>query len=351
MTSSQGGLRRFVPQGARRAASRWIAERAAVKLEGEIRAMAARGTPIIAGPWLGEVGFELLYWVPFLAWCAERFHIDPERLIVISRGGTASWYAGFANRYADAFDNTTPEAFRAEHDARVRDRGEQKQTGLSEFERRLIATTTARFRITQWSVIHPSQMYALFNPFWWGHVSSTWVHRHVRYRRLEPPAGESGAVLSSLPASYVAAKFYFNECFPATEANRTFARDVLRRLSDHSPVVALSTGLHLDDHGGYRIDESGIHHLPEGLDPAHNLCVQSRVVAGARAFVGTYGGFSYLAPFYDVPAYAFFSDANGFSRRHLAIAREAFATLGCGERLSVHSVTDGMPRSAVFSHD
>jgi hypothetical protein len=30
----------------------------------------------------GEVGFELLYWVPFLRWFAERFDVPPERLIV-----------------------------------------------------------------------------------------------------------------------------------------------------------------------------------------------------------------------------------------------------------------------------
>ena len=57
----------------------------------------ARDT-IVAGPWLGEVGFELLYWVPFLRWFAERFHVAPERLLVVSRGGTASWYRPFAGR-------------------------------------------------------------------------------------------------------------------------------------------------------------------------------------------------------------------------------------------------------------
>jgi hypothetical protein len=305
--------------------------------------MTARRMPIVAGPWLGEVGFELLYWVPFLAWCAERFRIDPERLIVISRGGTASWYAPFAHHYSDAFEDATTEAFRAEHDARVRERGEQKQTGLTEFERRLIAAATARAHITQWSLIHPSRMYALFNPFWWGHLSSSWVHRHARYRRLSRPRPVVEPMQLSLPASYVAAKFYFNECFPATDDNRAFAREVLRRLSEHSPVVALSSGLNIDDHGGCRVDESGVHHLPERLEPSHNLAVQSRVVAGARAFVGTYGGFSYLAPFHGVPAHAFYSDAGGFSPKHLAVAREAFGELGDDTLLSVTSVSNGTP--------
>jgi hypothetical protein len=48
--------------------------------------------PVIVGPWTGEVGFELLYWIPFLQWVRETFPIDPARMIVISRGGVASWY-------------------------------------------------------------------------------------------------------------------------------------------------------------------------------------------------------------------------------------------------------------------
>ncbi len=337
---SQGALRKLVPRGVRHAASRWLAERAAQQLETDFRQIAARTTPIIAGPWLGEVGFELLYWVPFLAWFVERFRIEPERMIVISRGGTGAWYSQFARHYSDAFEDATAEAFRAEHDARVRQRGEQKQTQLTEFERRLIDGTAARSRITQWSLIHPSRMYALFNPFWWGHLPSAWVHRHSTYRRLPSAWSVAGPALPSLPASYVAAKFYFNECFPATDVNRAFARDVLRRLSEHSPVVALSTGLNIDDHGGWRVDEFGIHHLPEGLEPARNLFVQSRIVAEARAFVGTYGGFSYLAPFHGVPAYAFYSHAGGFSAKHLTIAREAFAEIGDAGVLSVTSVDD-----------
>ena len=29
--------------------------------------------PVIVGPWTGEVGFELLYWIPFLQWVRETF--------------------------------------------------------------------------------------------------------------------------------------------------------------------------------------------------------------------------------------------------------------------------------------
>ena len=44
------------------------------------------------GPWRGEVGFESLYWLPFLDWFREAYQIDPDRLIPISRGGASALY-------------------------------------------------------------------------------------------------------------------------------------------------------------------------------------------------------------------------------------------------------------------
>ena len=44
--------------------------------------------PLIVGPWLGEVGYEILYWVPFLRWVKSYRPFDPERLVIVSRGGS-----------------------------------------------------------------------------------------------------------------------------------------------------------------------------------------------------------------------------------------------------------------------
>jgi len=297
--------------------------------------MVRRGRPIVAGPWVGEVGFELLYWVPFLRWCAEDLDVRRDQLIVMSRGGTASWYQSFSSRYLDVFDQVSAEMFRDQHDARVRELGEQKQNRVTEFDRETVAAAMRRTTEGDWSLLHPSRMYELLNPFWWGHQSVDWVHAHTRYARLSPPPSHG---MPQLPDHYVAVKFYFNDCFPATADNRKFADDMLRTLAERGPVVALSTGLNLDDHGGVRVDAHGVRHLPEGIEPAQNLGVQSAVVAGADAFVGTYGGFSYLAPFYGVKSVAFYSDRDGFSQKHLQVARSAFERIGVGGLLDVQDM-------------
>jgi hypothetical protein len=331
-------LRHLVPREARRAASAHLARRSSARLHHDLAGLASTPAPIVAGPWLGEVGFELLYWVPFLAWFAERFDVPPERLIVLSRGGTASWYGPFTGRYVEVFDCVTPEEFREQHDARVRETGEQKQTRTNDFEEQLAEQAARGLRLEGWSHLHPSRMYNVLNPYWWGHVPDDWVHRHARYRRLPMPCAEGVPVL---PQSYIAVKFYFNECFPPSDQNRAFVHRVLDALTTRGPVVALSTGLRIDDHGGCHISHGGVQHLPEGIEPARNLHVQSHVVARARAFVGTYGGFSYLAPFYGVPSVAYFSDAGGFSPRHLAMARSAFERIGAGGFLRACDVAGG----------
>ncbi len=55
--------------------------RDAAGAEAAIAAVAARPGPIVAGPWLAEVGYEVLYWIPFLRWFCDAHGVPRERLI------------------------------------------------------------------------------------------------------------------------------------------------------------------------------------------------------------------------------------------------------------------------------
>lgn len=328
-------LRQLVPTPLKHGISAQLARFESSRLDRELAALAGGRGPIVAGPWLGEVGFELLYWVPFLAWFAERFSVDRSRLLVLSRGGTRSWYEPFAAEYRDVLDYVTPEGFKAHHDARVREIGEQKQTRLTALERDLLALITSEAGVGDAPLLHPSLMYRVLRPFWWGHLGPAWVQRHARYRALERPPRED---LPPLPASYVAVKFYFNDCFPESDENRAFARHLVTALSSQVDVVSLSAGIDLDDHGGCHVATHGVIELASATPASRNLHVQSAVVAHARAFVGTYGGFAYLAPFYGVPCTAYYGDPNGFSRSHLTMARTALASLGRPDLLEAKAI-------------
>ena len=66
-----------MPSPVRRAAARLVSERRASAVRRELAALASKPEPILVGPWLGEVGFELLYWIPFLRWFAEQLRRAP----------------------------------------------------------------------------------------------------------------------------------------------------------------------------------------------------------------------------------------------------------------------------------
>ena len=91
---------------------------ATAAVEHEIAALARGREPIIAGPWLAEVGYEVLYWIPFLRWLVDAHAIAPERLVIVSRGGMEALYADLAATYVDLFDLMTPQELAARNTRR-----------------------------------------------------------------------------------------------------------------------------------------------------------------------------------------------------------------------------------------
>src|SRR5207237_7231339 len=110
----------------------WSAISRDVSARRTLRAAAAGTGPIMVGPWLSEVGYEALYWVPFVRWFARQYEVDPSRLVAVSRGGVSAWYADVAHRYVEQFDLFTPEEFTDRNEARRGD-ADQKQFALSAF--------------------------------------------------------------------------------------------------------------------------------------------------------------------------------------------------------------------------
>lgn len=318
--------RAWIPRSVARAAGRLRASRAHVAVVGELRNL-ARGTgPIIAGPWLGEVGFEILYWLPFLRWAIAEHGLDPARIVAVSRGRPVSWYQRVAGQYADILECVTAEQFREGNERRHREIGEQKQLFLTPFEKDILSAVRREKGLDRAAVIHPALMYRLYRPYWWKHVGLEWMRRHALYWTIPKPSLPPEIGLK--PGSYVAAKVYFNDCLHDSAAVRRRVAGILKTLADIGPVVSLGVDLELDDHVAVSGSDSHVMTLGSIVTPQNNLEIQSAVVANAWAFVGTYGGFSYVAPFYQVPAVALFEDEQGFDRSHLRLMESVLPALG-----------------------
>ena len=327
-------MRRLVPAPIRRQAARIAASRRADEVEQQLAAIAADRRPILVGPWLGEVGFELLYWLPFVRWFAERFDITADRMIAMSRGGAGAWYSDLAAVSFDALSVMSPDEYRRRNTDRTEHLGEQKQIRATALDDELVShVRTAGGRDV--AVLHPSLMYTLFAPYWWGHAPVSWVRRYTAHAQMAPPP-----LSVELPPTYTAVKFYFNDCFTSAPEHRAFVQREVDRLSAQGAVISLSTGVAVDEHAPCEPDIAAMQSIRHLLTPQTNLLVQSAVVSGAARFVGTYGGFAYLAPLSGVPATTYYTGPGAYSMRHLDLIRDVLDSQGRPDLLTVTSLAD-----------
>ena len=298
------------------------------QVEEEVERILARGRPLVAGPWLSEVGFEALYWVPFLRWMRAAFSLDPDRVTAVSRGGVASWYAGVAAHYVEIWDLLEPGEFARKNAAR----GVAKHYERSPLDEEILAGVARRIGTSDFDVIHPGLMYRLFTLYWSGQRAMGFVDAHTRFEAVAPPSIIDRALL---PAEYIAVKFYAARSLPDTPAVREWMRRTIAALAEQAPVVLLDTGLVLeDDHADFDIATRGrIISARPWMTPRDNLGIQTQIVAGAKAFVGTCGSITWLAPQLGVDTSALFVDPK-WLHAHLPVAMRAYHKLAAG-RFSV----------------
>jgi hypothetical protein len=293
------------------------------QIERELDDLTRGSHPLIVGPWSSEVGYEALYWIPFLRWVMDAFRVDPARVVAVSRGGVAPWYHGIANRYAEIWDEVAPETFAA----RITERGRVKQMEVSAFDLELAAAVSSRMKVDNARILHPSLMYRLFSLFWSGHRALSFIDSHTRFERIASP---EIVPLPDLPAEFVAVKFYAARSMPDTPAVRQALAGQVAALAERLPVVLLDTGLVLDEHADYDLRSgSRILSARAWMTPRNNLGVQTQIIARARAFVGTCGSVAWLAPMLGVDTAALFIDPK-WLHAHLGVALRAAHKVGGG---------------------
>lgn len=294
-------------------------ERAA--LERALRSSA----PVVVGPFLGEVGFELLYWRPFVRRLLRRFRVDPERVTAVSRGGAALWYRDVAGRGRDVLEALSPAELRYGVDERIARTGQRKQLAVDGFDRLVVE----RLGLASAALLHPLYVYWGSRFVWEGLEGPDAAGRYGDYDPLEREPSLADGL--PLPERFVAVKAYANECVPAGERTQEALGRLLERLASQGPVVLLETGLGIDEHEELAARFPGTVSLAGLLDGETNLVRQAEVVARADVLVATYGGFSYLGPFLDVPtvAIACVPEWNPHHERVLRAVRPAARFVRC----------------------
>ena len=295
-------LRRLLGPGSPRmvvrAARRSVDLRRAAR---ELEAALASDKPLVVGPFLGEVGYELLYWRPYVLHLLRAHGVDRERVTVVSRGGAGAWYRDVAGRIVDAFELVEPDEIRVRMDERRRATGERKQTREDALDRELLRRASRDVGGAE--PIHPLHMFWRSRFAWEGLAEPATLLATGDYDAL--PRGElEPAVAALLPDRFVAVKAYYNDCLPDSAASRAGLANLVGELAAELPVVLLAAGAAVDDHADWTDSRRALIEVAPALRPETNLAQQAAIVARAEALVATYGGFSYVGPFLDVPTVA-----------------------------------------------
>ncbi len=299
----------------------------------EMRALAAGREPLVFGPFFTEIGFETLYWIPFLNWFRREFGIPAGRITVISRGGTRSWYRHITDRYVDLFDLYSLDEFKAKNEARIEENRKNnlqnpvKHRVAAELDREIVAEACRKQGISGHKLLHPSLMFRYIDI-----LRGAADLKLTRFEHFQPDLAHGA--LKDLPGEYIAVKFWFGGQFRETDVNKRFAQDVITAAARVADVVLLNTGLEVERTDGFdrwfnELTSCGarVHCLRGRVGLRDNLDVQTAVIAKSRLFLGTYGGFAYIAPFVGVPAMTFYSDEGGYVYDHLEMLNRALRNL------------------------
>jgi hypothetical protein len=211
----------------------------------------------------------------------------------------------------------------------------------SSAEQLIIELVRREIGVERLNVLHPNVMYSAFK-----HIQNSTDRELATYfPKLTPPV-VSGLDIE-LPAQFIAVRFY--ECFPlpASDANQAFVRKLLAHLGDTLPIVCLNTPMSIDrKHPDFSIE--GIENVVTGqssMTLANNLAVQSAIIGQADAFLGSYGGLSYLSPLFGRPSFSLYSDGRSLSKtNHLAWAQSVLGRSEFGDYW-VGSVEEMTPRA------
>ena len=280
----------------------------------------ARGTdPIFVGPFRGEVGYEALYWMPWVRAFAVKYKIAPERLIPITRGGAAEWYG--VPMGLELLSMRSEQTLRVQNRLDQQVYGWQKQFAFTAFDQGIVKDAAHTLKIPRFKTLHPGWMYGDLEPFITVQAGLHSLNGKLGFDVLPPPALPDGL---KLPEQFVAVRYYSRPSFPVNPLTTSFARESIAKLAHTYPVILLNHSAKSDDHVDFRPKD-----LPANVQvlsdmttilPERSLAITSAVMARAIGFVGTYGGLAHLALRFNRPTFCFYQElvATTVANKHLS---------------------------------
>jgi hypothetical protein len=276
---------------------------------------------LILAPWLGEIGYEILYWIPFLHRMVESGAIHKSQLTVVSRGGVSEWYKGISENYVEIYDYFTPEELNNLKSERYEKAGTQKLIGQdNSVEDKILARITRQSSLSK-NIYYPSEFFNAMHPLF-SRLGKAAPFRMASDMLVHKQIGSSESNLKPLVPSgkYICVNLYLRPSFspsPAEYAILLASIDTLARKLG-ATVIELNSGDGLDpEHGNFSRNTNWVNSQTiYKSNPSNNLEWQSALISGSMLYIGTYGGPSYISLMYNVPTIALYSSREGLNPVH-----------------------------------
>ena len=278
-------------------------------------ALAHSRQAIIIGPWTSEMGFEVLYWLPYLDYLRQTYRLDRDRLYVLTRGGAGEWYN--VGHSVELYDYVPPGDVRLLAHRAQREAASIKQLRITPWERRLVDLVAERHGLRRYHILHPSRLYQALDG-WWSTltVGMAQAMKILRWSDIPVPPPPVGL---ALPERFMAVRFYARATWPLTDELLDWTRTLILNLAQTIPVVVLRSSAYLDDHADFPAPTGPNITVVEAGPYRENLAIQSAILKRAAGFVGTWGGMAQLAVRLKVPTVALYERWHGVSYAHRSL--------------------------------
>lgn len=288
-----------------------------------MRHLAASRRPIVVGPHHRELGFEILYWLPFVQQLRADYGLDKGRLIALSRGGLGPLYDMAGS--ADIYDFLPVDTVRL-HALRAQQRQQSsKQYAVEPWERHVVELAASALGLERPLMLHPSWMYQLLHPAWVDKMPMQQLATYLNPTALPllplPPG-------LTLPERFIAVRLYARATMEPHDGVTLYLKQQLTRLAKKQPLVFLSSDQRYDDHADI-IRPFGDNMLELSVaSPQTNLASQVAVLQRAMLFVGTYGGLAQTALRVGKPTVALYTQWGGTAFAHVDLTHRLALAAG-----------------------
>lgn len=141
--------------------------------------------PVLVGPYLGDAGVELLYWIPFLRWLLKWGDIERSRVWIMSRDRVGDWYSDAGGHYIELNDLSDAQCLSSNGQLRLGE-GRKRLPGrghISRFDLEVIEKVMAERGFDDVELIHPSHMFQVLQPYTKGRSALSYIEGLARSPR------------------------------------------------------------------------------------------------------------------------------------------------------------------------